>query len=346
MPAIRIVEISHPLPDCTRLTLEPVESRFSPVPGQHLVLDIPTADGVLKRCYSLHDGPFSDAPLQITVRRIPNGRASNAIFETLTPGMVLQCSQPAGRFAIEATPQTYRHIYLYAAGTGITPIIAMAHALLARAPHSIVSLLYGNRARKRILFADRLAALQAEHPRRFSVDHVLSAPGMFDASPDRKGRIDAEAVAWFLARRPARIQNVGHYICGPGAMNAAVEQALLALGAPQDAVHTEQFGAASLTSGQTGPTGIAAELNVRWNGQTHACPVAAGETMLQAMRRAGFEPPFGCESGICGACVAQLTAGDVHQRAHMALDARDLKAGRILACQAVPQSSPLTIEYA
>lgn len=345
MPVVTVVAKTHPQPDCTTLTLAPVEGRFDPQPGQHLVLDVPTADGVLKRCYSLHDGPFNAAPLQITVRRIPNGRASGAIFTDVQPGMQLTCSLPAGRFAMQPDARTYRHVYLYAAGTGITPIIAMADAVLRHAPQSVVSLLYGNRSRKRALFTDRLAALQAQHPQRFSVDHVLSAPGWWDQSPDRRGRIDAEAVEWFLARRPARIQQVGHYICGPGSMNTQVEQALLALGAPLDAVHTEQFGATAATTPSASQPGVAATLSVRFNGEIHACPVAADETLLSAMRRAQFDPPFGCESGICGACVVRLTKGEAHQRAHMALSAKDLAAGRVLACQTVALSPDLTVQY-
>ena len=36
-------------------------------------------------------------------------------------------------------------------------------------------------------------------------------------------------------------------------------------------------------------------------------PQVAGETLLESARRAGLSPPFSCEAGNCGTCMARLT---------------------------------------
>ena len=78
-----------------------------------------------------------------------------------------------------------------------------------------------------------------------------------------------------------------------------------------------------------------------FNGTT----VAASRTVLAAVRDAGGRSPYSCESGVCGACLAHLRAGDVHLRARMALTDDDLAAGVILTCQAVPTTPTQTVEY-
>ena len=73
--------------------------------------------------------------------------------------------------------------------------------------------------------------------------------------------------------------------------------------------------------------------------------VSAGQTVLQAVRAAGAQPPYSCESGVCGACRARLRDGDVHLRASMALHEAELAEGFILTCQSLPTSPRLTVEY-
>lgn len=60
-----------------------------------------------------------------------------------------------------------------------------------------------------------------------------------------------------------------------------------------------------------------------------------GETILQAARRAGVELPYECGWGSCGACKATLVEGEVELifPAAPAVNPRDARRGRILACQ-------------
>ena len=74
-------------------------------------------------------------------------------------------------------------------------------------------------------------------------------------------------------------------------------------------------------------------------------PRRQGETLLESARRAGMTPPFSCEAGNCGTCMAKLTEGNVTMRVNDALDDDEVEEGWVLTCQAVPDSDTVTVNY-
>jgi ferredoxin len=74
-------------------------------------------------------------------------------------------------------------------------------------------------------------------------------------------------------------------------------------------------------------------------------PRVEGETLLESARRAGLAPPFSCEAGNCGTCMAKLTDGRATMRVNDALDEDEVADGYILTCQAVPDTPSVSVEY-
>ena len=70
-----------------------------------------------------------------------------------------------------------------------------------------------------------------------------------------------------------------------------------------------------------------------------------GATILEGSRAAGLILPASCESGSCATCRAKLLAGRVSLLANFALDDNELAAGYVLACQAVPASVALVLDF-
>ncbi|MGO8772123.1 2Fe-2S iron-sulfur cluster-binding protein [Mycobacterium sp.] len=70
-----------------------------------------------------------------------------------------------------------------------------------------------------------------------------------------------------------------------------------------------------------------------------------GETLLESARRAGLQPPFSCEAGNCGTCMARLVEGHATMRANEALDEDEVAEGYILTCQGVPDTDSITVLY-
>ena len=73
--------------------------------------------------------------------------------------------------------------------------------------------------------------------------------------------------------------------------------------------------------------------------------MAAGQTILNAVRIAGAAPPYSGESGACGACRARLCDGSVHLRRRMARTDAEVARGLGLTCQALAVTPRLTVEH-
>lgn len=80
------------------------------------------------------------------------------------------------------------------------------------------------------------------------------------------------------------------------------------------------------------------------DGKTVTMPVNEGDTVLETARRAGLTPPYSCEAGNCGTCIATLTDGQVKMRVNEVLDDSEIDDGLILTCQGVPESD-VTVTY-
>jgi len=74
-------------------------------------------------------------------------------------------------------------------------------------------------------------------------------------------------------------------------------------------------------------------------------PVDDGETLLEAALRAGFNMPYGCKNGACGACKGRILSGEVTHEEHSgsALSKMEEANGYSLFCCAHPQGD-VTIE--
>ncbi|MCV7175426.1 2Fe-2S iron-sulfur cluster-binding protein [Mycolicibacterium sphagni] len=80
------------------------------------------------------------------------------------------------------------------------------------------------------------------------------------------------------------------------------------------------------------------------DGKTVTVPSNPGDTLLETARRAGLSPPFSCEAGNCGTCIATVVDGEVTMRVNEVLEDSEVEDGLVLTCQGVPQSD-VTITY-
>jgi 3-ketosteroid 9alpha-monooxygenase subunit B len=140
-------------------------------------------------------------------------------------------------------------------------------------------------------------------------------------------------------------------VCGPAPFMDVVERTLLGLGVAPARISIERFeyaadgtprdAAAPLAPGEAAPE----PLRVRLDGVEHELPYRPGDTVVEALRRAGLEPPTSCEEGYCGCCMAHLRQGSGQMKNNEVLDPRQLAEGWLLTCQLVPASGKVRIEY-
>lgn len=313
-------------------------------PGQHLSFRLVLNGEEHRRSYSISSSPFTGDPLRITVKRVKGGLVSNHINDNVKTGEVIDVMPPFGGFCLDPDQRGRRTHYFFGAGSGITPLYAMLSSVMAAEPNSFAHLAYGNNNEKSILLEDELNGLWTAHPARMSIHHIFSKPGWWSSAEYwRKGIVDKDAIEALITENPPYAQDAKYYVCGPGGMNKAVKSALMSLDVPANRIHMESYGGAADL--ETSVEGVTSAMELTLGGAKHAVRIEQGQTILGAAKAAGLKPPFSCQSGVCGACRAKLAAGDVHMRAHMALEEKDILNGAILTCQSFPTTDRLSIIY-
>ncbi len=348
---LKVHSIHNPIKDATTITFDipaHLSESFHFFPGQHLIIKFLINGQVARRSYSLNSCPFKEEALQVTVKRIKGGLVSNFVGDHLKVGDELEVMTPQGRFYADVKVDAYKTYFLFAAGSGITPIISILKSVLIASPQSVVNLFYGNTDQYTIIFKNELDELQRQHSHRLQIVYTLSNPKVWSTWEQwkgRKGRIDAEAVEWFITNYPPIAQSTEYYICGPGAMNLSVRDTLIGLQIPKELIHIEQFGGNVEALNTDIKSVDNAQLTATLNGVKHQLTVTSGKTILQVLKDAKVNPPYSCQSGVCATCVAKVTKGKAEMKSCMALEDKEINEGMILTCQALPVTEEIEIEF-
>ncbi|RNL79782.1 2Fe-2S iron-sulfur cluster-binding protein [Nocardioides marmorisolisilvae] len=337
---LRVVEIEELTDDAVALRFEvPAElaGEFAFTPGQHVAVRVPEDEE--RRSYSVCSAP--GAPLRVGVRRIPGGAFSGAVLDRLRPGDELEVMTPTGRFGA-ALPGLRRPGFV-AAGSGITPILAMATAALTDPAVERVSLVDINRSQRDVMFLDELADLKDRYPERLQLVHVLTREPQ--ESELLSVRPDADGITRI---RTALLGDVdGWFLCGPQGMVTTVRDALLADGIEGGSIHTELFhaDAAPAPDLPAVPGLDSVEVEARLGGRRSAYRMSAGETVLDALLRTRGDAPYACKGGVCGTCRARVVEGSVAMAASWALEPDEIARGDVLTCQSRPTSDRVVLDY-
>jgi 3-ketosteroid 9alpha-monooxygenase subunit B len=316
---------------------EALASEFSYRPGQFITVRVPSERyGSVARCYSLSSSSVLGERPAITVKRTEGGYASNWIVDRVRAGTVLDLLPPAGMFSPRSLDGDF---LLFAAGSGITPVMSILKSAL-HAGRGRVVLVYANRDERSVIFGGSLRGLVSEFADRLVVVHWL----------DSLLGVPSAAALAALARPYAALYPSGEaFICGPDPYLALVREALGQLRMPGGRVHVERFLSLAENPFEQTPAvpdgALAATLSVTLDGATTQLPWPAGARMLDVLIDAGLDAPYSCRQGICGACACQLTSGKVEMAHNEVLEEDDLAEGYILACQALAQTSGVSITY-
>ena len=240
---LKVLGVNKETEDATSIAFDvPLElyKTFNYKPGQYLTLKFNVNGEEVRRSYSLCSSPALEEPLRVGVKRVKNGLVSNHINDNIKVGDLVDVMPPDGRFFADVKKDNYKTYYLFSAGSGITPILSILRTVLFTEARSYVYMIYGNRTEESIMFKQELDALQEKYGDRFILEYTLSRPksswsDLWKTSNEhifRKGRVDAEAVKWFINEYPLYAQNAEYYICGPGTMIENTKKALKTIDVP------------------------------------------------------------------------------------------------------------------
>lgn len=377
--ALKVKEVRRLTADSIEVAFEvPVQlaGYFDYLPGQYVALrtELPDGSGELKelrRSYSICAEPrsFTDgsSEIRVAIKKDLGGLFSTWANAELAVGDSLEVMSPMGAFTSKhhnvltdlnrpeelAEKFSAGSYVAIAAGSGITPVIAIARTLLAANPESRFDLVYANKAAMDVMFLEELADLKDRYPARFALHHVLSREQRI--APVLSGRIDAEKLQAILGT-VVRVEQVDEwFLCGPFELVQLCRDSLAERGVAVEKVRFELFstGKPDRPEGHAGRPVIiddaddSFEVTFTLDGLkgTVKSPTHARESILNAALRVRPDVPFACAGGVCGTCRAKVVDGSVEMVENYALEPDELAKGYVLTCQAHPTSESVTVDY-
>lgn len=328
---LRIARIRPVTADAVTITLDDPDRVIGGSAGWYVIVRVMVEGEEHRRAFSLSSTPELAQPPAITVKRHPGGLVSRHIVERARVGDVMGVEPAAaGAFEVGIGARRRRTLYVFAAGSGIVPVMSIIRGVLALEEGSVVHLLYGNRTPRDAVFARELATLASDHPDRFRVSRLFSGRGE---------RIDHLAVDHFLTSRPPTTADVWYLVCGPPGMNRTVEARLRSLGTPDDRLLVERYQPAHRVGAPSSYEGAL----VRLEDHDYEGTAAAGDVLLDALGGPASPLHYACRSGVCGTCCATLVAGEVDPGVPFALTEAEQAAGVVLTCVARALSAKVVL---
>ncbi|HYI51285.1 MAG TPA: 1,2-phenylacetyl-CoA epoxidase subunit PaaE [Microbacterium sp.] len=340
-----------------------LQGEYDYLPGQYVALRAELDGHEVRRSYSICRAPLpgpstsSGTEIAVAIKRDLGGQFSEWANTHLKAGDRLDVMSPEGTFTtglsdLDGADQKPAHLAGIAAGSGITPLMALASHVLAASDTARFTLVYTNRATQDVMFLEELADLKDRYPARLALHHVLSREQR--AAPLLSGRIDAEKLDAILDRLVPPATVTEWFLCGPFELVALCRDTLERRGVPASRIRFELFTTDADTPrvdrgrpvvARAGDKTVAIEFTLDGLSSRVESPVAANEAILDAALRVRPDVPFACAGGVCGTCRARLIEGSVHMTENYALEPDELERGYVLTCQSHPTSDRVVVDY-
>jgi len=320
--------------------------------GQYLTLRTDINGEDVRRSYSICVSP-NDNELRVAIKKVDKGVFSTFANDQLKEGITMDVMTPMGNFFTPIEPTKAKNYVLFAAGSGITPIMSIMKTVLEDEPLSTITLFYGNKRSGNIIFQEEIEGLKNQFTTRLSVHYVLTEehPG----SELFYGRINEEKCQKYsdLLFDPLSVD--AYFFCGPEQMIQTVSQVLESRGVDKEKVHFELFTSSSSSSGKTTVSDQQveqaeavenAEVTIILDDERSTYILENKQDyILDSAMDQGIDVPFACKGAVCMTCRAKLLDGSASMDKNFALTDKEVEQGYILTCQAHPTSQKVTVSF-
>ncbi|TWO33962.1 ferredoxin--NADP reductase [Seonamhaeicola sediminis] len=322
---------------------ENLKEQFTFKAGQYITLKTTINGNEVRRDYSLCVSPKSNE-LKVAVKEVEDGTFSAYANKALQVGDTLEVAPPKGRFIFEPNDKKTKNIALFAAGSGITPILSIIKCALEEEILSKVILVYGNKTTNDTMFLNELLELQHEFKDRFSIQFIFSQK---DEDNALFGRIEKSTVNYVMKNKHKDVEVDAYYLCGPEAMIHAVKDVLTDNEIAEDRIYFELFKAAKPDeiSDEVATADGKTKITVIVDDEETTFEMSQKQTVLEAALDEDLDAPYSCQGGICSSCLARIKEGNASMRQNNILTDNEVAEGLILTCQAIPTSSVLVVDY-
>lgn len=266
--------------------------------GAHI--DVVIAPDTMRQ-YSLMGNPADRSCYEIAVLREEAGKGGSQLLHRIfTQGRKVFVSRPINHFPLVAGA---RHSVLMGGGIGLTPMIAMAHALYADGASFEVHYSITNRSSGAFL------PLLRDVPWARHV-HIHNS---HDA---KRAQFDAIFKGYQTGMHV--------YACGPDRYMSAVMAVAAEAGFPEEARHLEYFAVPEVPEYQNHPFILTLKSGRRIS-------VPADQSAAQALIAAGVPVDLKCSDGLCGVCKCSVISGEIEHRDFVLSAAQ--RRGQMILCQ-------------
>ncbi len=288
--------------------------------GQYLTVGCKVGDSNVARPYAISSAPKAALNKQVAVTIKKCGFFSGYMFDKAKTGDVFTLGDPSGEFCYEPVKDS-KNVLAIAGGSGITPFYSMAQSIKDGTSDFSLTVLYGAKTEKDIIFKSELDALASD---KIKVVYVLS-----DEKKEgyEHGFIGADIIKKYASG------DFTVMMCGPQAMYAFLDKELKEFNLPLKRVKKEANCVADRDVKQA-----EYKLTVHIGFDTHEIKALSTETVLTAMERAGINAPSKCRAGGCGFCHSRLVSGKFSIAGADKRRLADLKFGYIHPCCSYPDS--------
>ncbi len=328
---LKINRIIDQTPSTKTLRLIPVNQNLPPFQaGQYITIYLET-DGIRTgRPYSISSAPNQTGYYDITVRRMPNGLASNYLLDAVKPGDLLQSSGPNGHFVYNPIIFDKTLVFI-AGGSGITPFMSMIREITDRGLDRDVYLFYGNKSLNNIIFHEELTGLSCQ----FENIHYIP---VIENPDSGYGGISGFITGDIIKNRIKDIRNKTFMLCGPPALYSFCMAELEKIGVPSKKIKQEIYGEpVNIWQSPGWPENVNPDdvftVTIKGGGSFAA---RAGDSLLTSLEKFGIIQPFLCRSGECSLCRTKIISGKVYQPPESLVRKSDLQFGYVHSCVSYP----------
>lgn len=308
-------------------------------PGQFLTLEINLNNKKIKRSYSICSSPNEDS-IKISIKKIKNGLFSNYAVNNFKKGDIINVEFPKGNFFYKKHSESSQNILLFAAGSGITPILSILKYSLEENNKNMVTLIYGNRSKDEEMFYEEIEAVEKKYKSRFSIFKIYSK---VNYENDFFGRIDNNFLNKIFDKEKKLHDFDNYYICGPEDMILNLCSILEKNFISRDKINYEYF---FRKNKKDSYDDINRDIlyKVKYNNNSVDFLFSSKSSVLTAAL-SKFDVPFSCQGGSCGSCVCKLVNGEISNYKTDVLTKDEKIKGLFLSCQVNPTSSEIYIDF-
>lgn len=294
---VEIEDIKDETMNAKTFSLKPTSQKELPPfkAGQYIVLEVNIKDHVYKRAYTISSSPKNLKKYEITVEKVRNGLVSSYLVDEIKEHAKVIIHGPFGEFTYQPL-RDQSDILALVGGSGITPIMSLARAIVDEKEECNLTIIYGEKSERDLLFKKELDEL-AKKSEKINVQYVLSDEqnSVYDT-----GFISKELIQKY------EIGKYSYFVCGPIHFYHHLNEIFKELDIPNKYIRHDIFKEVECNLHH-----VEHSLTVITEGKEIKISCYEDESLMTALEKASIKAPSKCLVGVCGFCRSKLIEGKI-----------------------------------